>query len=282
MEITSNPSWLRNVRSGIVIWLRVSGILPWIFTRKLRFEVALRKLTYRPREIPLNSHVLIVCAYYDHPRWVLGMVESVQAQTFQNWTLMIMDDCSPSTPLKEICRVFSNDKRIKTFRVQTNKGAYACRNACLSLAAELPWTHVTFIDPDDQAYPTWLSDSLEFLGSRSGVLRVVLERWDEKFERKNSMNYSHAPSFWTRDVWEQLGGFLNTRIAADTELLLRAKYFKSQIQILKGISVAQRCRVHRGNASRINLVERKTWLLEQKRRLKRESRDIQSDETNEN
>ena len=279
MEITSNSSWLRNVRSRIVIWLRISGILPWIFTSKLRFEVALRKLTYRPREIPLNSHVLIVCAYYNHPRWVLGMVESIQAQTFQNWTLMIMDDCSPSPSLKEICRVFSNDKRIKTFKVQTNKGAYACRNACLSLAAELPWTHVTFIDPDDQAYPTWLSDSLEFLGSRSGVLRVVLERWDEKFEKKNSMNYSHAPSFWTRDVWEQLVGFLNTRIAADTELLLRAKYFKSKIQILKGIRSAQRCRVHGGNSSRINLLERKNWLLDQKRRLKRGSSDIQSDET---
>ena len=93
------------------------------------------------------------------------------------------------------------------------------------------------------------------------------------------MNYSHTPSFWTRDVWEQLGGFLNVRVAADTELLLRAKYFKSKIQIFKGINIAQRCRVHAENASRINLVERKNWLLEQKRRLKQESRDIRTDET---
>ena len=68
---------------------------------------------------------------------------------------------------------------------------------------------------------------------------------------------------WTKEVWRQLGGFAEVRVAGDTELLLRAKFAYPPVKVFKGIKPAQKCRIHSGNASQTSLIERKKWLIEQ-------------------
>lgn len=259
----------QEVRIRTAIALRLAGVIPMLQWVKLELNRRKRKRLFVPKRIPEDSHVLIVCAYYEHPEWVKGMIESIQAQTFSKWTLIILDDCSPKNPLMKSLSELHLGENIISFESAKNQGAYACRNEAIVKANEhhIPWTHVTFIDPDDVAYPNWLEHALECIGANQGVVRVILERWDEGMMSMKRRVLSHAPSMWTKKVWGRLGGFAEVRVAGDTELLLRAEYAQPPIRIFKGIQPAQKCRVHRGNASQTSLIERKRWLLRREQEL---------------
>lgn len=258
---------LQELRTRLVIALRQIGVIPAYQWLKLEFDRSGRKKSFKPEPIAEGAHVLVICAYYEHPEWVNDMVASIQAQTFKEWTLVIMDDCSPNHPIGEALAGIALSHRIIVQKAEQNHGAYACRNAAIAEANErdIPWTHVTFIDPDDIAYPDWLEHALECIGSHEGVVRVILERWDEGLRKMKRRVLSHAPSMWTKEVWSQLGGFAEVRVAGDTELLLRAKYAHPIVKVFKGIKPAQKCRIHQGNASQTSLIERKKWLIEQQR-----------------
>ena len=258
---------LQELRIRLVIAFRQIGVIPAYQWLKLEFDRSGRKKSFKPEPIAEGAHVLVICAYYEHPEWVSDMVASIQAQTFKEWTLVIMDDCSPNHPIGEALAGIALSHRIIVQKAEQNHGAYACRNAAIAEANErdIPWTHVTFIDPDDIAYPDWLEHALECIGSHEGVVRVILERWDEGLRKMKRRVLSHAPSMWTKEVWSQLGGFAEVRVAGDTELLLRAKYAHPIVKVFKGIKPAQKCRIHQGNASQTSLIERKKWLIEQQR-----------------
>ena len=237
---------LQELRTRLVIALRQIGVIPAYQWLKLEFDRSGRKKSFKPEPIAEGAHVLVICAYYEHPEWVSDMVASIQAQTFKEWTLVIMDDCSPNHPIGEALAGIALSHRIIVQKAEQNHGAYACRNAAIAEANErdIPWTHVTFIDPDDIAYPDWLEHALECIGSHEGVVRVILERWDEGLRKMKRRVLSHAPSMWTKEVWSQLGGFAEVRVAGDTELLLRAKYAHPIVKGFKGIKPAQKCRIH--------------------------------------
>ena len=264
---------LQEVRIRLVIALRQIGIIPLIQWAKLEWGRRSRSKHFQPKPIVEGSHVLLVCAYYEHPEWVLDMIASVEAQSFKEWTLVIMDDCSPNYPIGEALSGINLSHRIIALKAEQNQGAYACRNAAIAEAnrRNFPWTHVTFIDPDDIAYPDWLEHGLECIGPHQGVVRVILERWDEGLRKMKHRVLSHAPSMWTKEVWSQLGGFAEVRVAGDTELLLRAKFARPTVKVFKGIKPAQKCRIHSGNASQTSLIERKKWLLQQQQALKTKS-----------
>ena len=110
-----------------------------------------------------KSKVLIICAHYNHLDWLSGCVDSVLDQTHTNFQLLIVDDCSSADGA---CNVLATqalrDPRIKAIVLEQNSGAYVARNTAFE-AADSDWTHVTFIDPDDKAYPLWLEHSLDIL-----------------------------------------------------------------------------------------------------------------------
>jgi len=255
----------QELRIRVVIALRKMGLIPLFQWVSLEISRKKRKKFFQPKPIPEDAHVLIITAYYEHPLWVRDMIASVQAQSYASWTLIIMDDCSPQSPLEEAVKDMGLGSNILLLKSQINQGAYACRNQAISNATDrkIQWTHVTFIDPDDVAYVDWLEHALECIGANEGVVRVILERWDKRLKSMNRRALSHAQSMWTRNVWEQLGGFTNVRVAADTELLLRAEYAKPPVNNFKGVQPAQKCRIHAGNASRTSLIERKKWFLKQ-------------------
>lgn len=261
--------FLQELRIRLVIALRQMGFIPTYQWLKLELDRSGRRKSFKPEPITEGAHVLVVCAYYEHPEWVRDMVASIQAQTFKEWTLVIMDDCSPNHPIGEALSGIALNHRTIMLKAEQNQGAYACRNAAIAEAnkRDLRWTHVTFIDPDDIAYPDWLEHGLECIGSQQGVVRVILERWDEGLRKMKRRALSHAQSLWTKEVWVQLGGFAEVRVAGDTELLLRAKYASPEVNVFKGIKPAQKCRIHSGNASQTSLIERKKWLLQRESKL---------------
>ena len=222
-----------------------------------------------------KSKVLIICAHYNHLDWLPGCVDSVLAQSHTNFQLLIVDDCSSAEGSREALKAqASRDPRIKAIVLEKNSGAYVARSTAFE-AADSDWTHVTFIDPDDEAYPCWLEHSLDILKGREGSVRPVLERWKEDFSKMKSMYFGYCQSLHSRLAFERAGGFLPVRVSGDVELILRLDLLsKDGTTVLKkSFKPAQKMRLHNASASQMALNERKLWIENRSRELKGVSSD---------
>lgn len=92
--------------------------------------------------------VSIVMPVYNGEEMICRAVDSVKAQTYEDWELIIVDDGSTDRTL-QVCTEYSiTDKRIKVYH-QANTGVSGARNSALE---KVSGRFVTFIDCDD-AYP---------------------------------------------------------------------------------------------------------------------------------
>lgn len=96
--------------------------------------------------------VSIIMPSYNTAEYISDSIKSIQAQTYPNWELIIVDDCSTDNSM-EVIRSF-NDPRIKLLQNDKNSGAAISRNNALR-EAKGKW--VAFLDSDD----TWVPEKLE-------------------------------------------------------------------------------------------------------------------------
>jgi glycosyltransferase involved in cell wall biosynthesis len=99
-------------------------------------------------------------------------IRSVQAQTFTNWELIVVDDGSTddTVALIEGC-----DPRLKLIR-QENQGTAGARNAGLSASAG---SYIAFLDSDDEWLPHHLELCVSFLEAFPGEQFVTNELWED-------------------------------------------------------------------------------------------------------
>lgn len=96
--------------------------------------------------------VSIIMPNYNSEKYIEATMKSVLAQTYQNWELLFVDDCSSDTSL-ELANAFQ-DERIRIFSMKENGGAALARNRAIE-EAKGRW--IAFLDSDD----LWTSDKLE-------------------------------------------------------------------------------------------------------------------------
>lgn len=100
----------------------------------------------------MSGLVSIIMPSYNTAKYISDSIESVIAQTYTDWELIIVDDCSTDDSL-DVIRSF-NDKRIVILQNEKNSGAAISRNYALR-EAKGKW--IAFLDSDD----TWAPDKLE-------------------------------------------------------------------------------------------------------------------------
>ena len=87
-------------------------------------------------------------------------IKSIQAQTYQNWELLIQDDCSTDSTDKVVKPYANIDARIKYECNPKNNGAAVTRNNALK-RAKGRW--IAFLDSDDLWEPLKLEKQIEFM-----------------------------------------------------------------------------------------------------------------------
>lgn len=100
----------------------------------------------------MEELVSIITPSYNTARFIGKTIESVLAQTYTNWEMIIVDDCS-SDGTDEIVLNYP-DPRIRYLKNQKNSGAAVSRNYALR-EAKGKW--IAFLDSDD----LWLPEKLE-------------------------------------------------------------------------------------------------------------------------
>jgi glycosyltransferase involved in cell wall biosynthesis len=93
--------------------------------------------------------VSIVCATYNRANVLPRAVQSVLAQTFSNWELLVVDDGSTDgTPA--LMTEYRDDRRIQYLRFEANRGVGVARNQGIK-QANASW--VTMLDSDNALPP---------------------------------------------------------------------------------------------------------------------------------
>lgn len=101
----------------------------------------------------MNDMVSVIMPSYNTAQYITASIASVQEQTYSNWELIIVDDCSTDNT-DEIVKPLLTDTRIRYLKNEVNSGAAVSRNRALR-EARGKW--IAFLDSDD----LWLPEKLE-------------------------------------------------------------------------------------------------------------------------
>ena len=104
----------------------------------------------------MENLVTIVTPCYNSQQTILQTIESVIKQTYPNWEMLIVDDCSTDGTADIVKRYENIDSRIKYFKTELNSGSPSLpRNIGIDNAQG---KYIAFLDADD----IWLPNKLEF------------------------------------------------------------------------------------------------------------------------
>ena len=98
--------------------------------------------------------VSIITPTYNCGKFIGRTIESVQKQSYENWEMIIVDDCSKDNTKEIVEEYIKNDSRIKYHILEKNSGAAVARTTAMELAHG---KYMAFLDSDD----IWKSDKLE-------------------------------------------------------------------------------------------------------------------------
>lgn len=98
--------------------------------------------------------VSIITPTYNCAKFIARTLDSVQAQTYQNWEMIIVDDRSQDNTKEIVEGYMKNDPRIQYHLLDVNSGAAVARTVAMNLAKG---AYMAFLDSDD----IWMPDKLE-------------------------------------------------------------------------------------------------------------------------
>ena len=103
--------------------------------------------------------VSIITPTYNCGHFIEETIRSVLSQTYTNWEMIIVDDCS-TDDTRQIVEQFADDSRIKYHCLEHNSGAAVARNTALRIAKGR-W--IAFLDSDDIWLPEKLEKQIKFM-----------------------------------------------------------------------------------------------------------------------
>lgn len=145
----------------------------------------------------VKGRVSVIIPTYNRCRVIARAIESVLAQDYSNFEVIIVDDGSIDNTKEIVEKYIQFDERIKfTYNVNT-KGPAGARNTGLQIAEG---EYIAFLDSDDEWMVSHLSDAIKIMQSKG--VEVCFGLWDEK--NLNGERYARFGSGDSKKRFEKL------------------------------------------------------------------------------
>lgn len=170
----------------------------------------------------IDGLVSIIMPSWNTVKWIGESIESVINQTYKNWELIIIDDCSTDNT-DEVVNSFK-DSRIRYFKNDANSGAALTRNRAIR-EAQGEW--VAFLDSDDLWTPNKLEKMISF--AQSNNYSFVYHDYEKIDEESKPLNiYVTGPKIVTKRKMYHYGypGCLAFMYSAKVHGLIQIKDIK--------------------------------------------------------
>ena len=141
-----------------------------------------------------TSLVSIITPSYNSEKYISQTIESVLNQTYKDWEMIIVDDCSSDNSRKIIEKYCQKDQRIKCITLKENVGASKARNKATE---EANGDYIAFLDSDDLWLPDKLKKQMQLMEEENIVLSYASYyainkdgRVIKTFRAKDKVSYS--------------------------------------------------------------------------------------------
>ncbi len=205
---------------------------------------------------------------YNREKYLSQAIDSVLAQSFQDWELIVVDDCSTDKTFELISGYIEKDKRIKYFNNHNNLGVAKSRNVALNLSVG---RYIAVLDSDDYWSDNGkLQKQYDFVSCTDSVLvgggcQVVGEQSELKHVFYNPVSdlsirqvflvknpFVNSSVMFLKNLAMSVGGYDETlRIGEDYDLFLKLAR-KGVISNIHEILVSYR--QHDQNISRLKII----------------------------
>lgn len=128
----------------------------------------------------------IIMPAYNAERTISKSIESVLSQSFDQYELLIIDDCSTDNTIEIVKSYQLKDSRIVLLQNSTNSGVAETRNKGISVAQ---YPYISFLDSDDY----WSADKLESFYQYFQKGYSVLYSFYTRFNEEATLNLVKAP-----------------------------------------------------------------------------------------
>lgn len=126
--------------------------------------------------------VTVIIPLYNAEMYISETIESVISQTYQNWEMIVVDDCSTDNSREIVKKYEIKDNRIKLIESETNFGGPAKpRNIGIDNAKG---EYVAFLDADDVWYVNKLSLQIKYMIDRDLDISSTLSNKIDKNSNK--------------------------------------------------------------------------------------------------
>jgi glycosyltransferase involved in cell wall biosynthesis len=179
----------------------------------------------------------VIIPNFNREKTIIKAIESVLNQTYVDFELIIVDDCSTDNSLKEISKL--NDPRIKVFELKKNSGAAVARNFGIKKSNG---DFISFLDSDDYLEKDFLEITNQILSPSDTTVgfmwtgvryhlknEIIEESWEPVKMHNSYLTFLNDLHIGTgsgitvkREVFDECGLFNeNLPAAEDTEFFLR-------------------------------------------------------------
>jgi glycosyltransferase involved in cell wall biosynthesis len=185
----------------------------------------MKNLQLYPSVLP---EVSVLTATYNREKLLPKCIESVTAQTCQNWEHIIIDDGSSDQSQQVIQKYMLSDDRIRCSK-HSNRGQSLSLNVGLAMAAG---TYVCILDSDDYYLPNHIESRLRYMQAHPevdflhGGFIVIGDEYvvDTTNSNKRISLFDctvNGSFFGKTDVFRSVGGYRNVAFGNDTDLMAR-------------------------------------------------------------
>ena len=150
---------------------------------------------------PLNPKVSVIICTYNRADLLPRAVNSVLAQTFTDFELIIVDDYSTDNT-QEVIGTFA-DPRILSLRQDENSGLPASRNTGIRLARG---KYVAFLDDDDEWVESKLMRQAQVLDTSEPSVGLIYT-WFDYIHTPDGTRAVGSRSVINGDIWENMLGW---------------------------------------------------------------------------
>lgn len=171
-----------------------------------------------------TKKISIVTPVYNVEKCITDTINCVLAQTYTNWEMIIVDDCSTDSTVQIVEKFCDIDERIKLIKHTQNQGAAMARNTAL---ANAKGEYVAFLDGDDLWSDQKLEKQLTFMEENGYVLTyTAYQTFYDDADKKGK--FIHVPSkMAVNDI------YYNTAIACLTVMVNREKAGDFQMPVIE-------------------------------------------------
>ena len=176
--------------------------------------------------------VLTTC--YNRAPFIAQTIESVLAQSFNDYEYIIVDDCSTDGSFEIAQSYTKKDGRIRVYQNEKNLGDYPNRNRAASYAHG---RYLKYIDSDDVLYPHALEVCVHYMDQHPNAGLGLTKRHSQEkplpelLQPKESFQkhffeqglFGNAPGSVVirRETFDNLGAFSGKRLIGDFEMWLK-------------------------------------------------------------